>query len=78
MGAFQSPKEWGPLLTAMVTPMNEDGSVNYEEAERLANYLVDEQRNTGIVVAGTTGESPTILRNHIAREIALRVTANSP
>ncbi|MBA3725907.1 MAG: 4-hydroxy-tetrahydrodipicolinate synthase [Armatimonadetes bacterium] len=60
MGAFQSPKEWGPLLTAMVTPMNEDGSVNYGEAEKIAHHLVDAQRNTGIVVAGTTGESPTL------------------
>lgn len=60
MGAFQSPKEWGPLLTAMVTPMHSDGSVNYAEAERLANFLVDVQRNSGIIVAGTTGESPTL------------------
>lgn len=60
MGAFQSPKEWGPLLTAMITPMKSDGSVDFAEAEKLANFLVDEQRNTGIVVAGTTGESPTL------------------
>src|SRR5581483_6288761 len=60
MGAFKSPKEWGPLLTAMATPMKSDGSVNYAEAERLAAYLVDEQKNTGLVVAGTTGESPTL------------------
>jgi 4-hydroxy-tetrahydrodipicolinate synthase len=60
MGAFESPKEWGPLLTAMVTPFHEDGSVNYEEAERIAAFLVEEQKNTGIVVAGTTGESPTL------------------
>lgn len=60
MGAFNSPKDWGPLLTAMVTPFKADGSVDYPEAERLANYLVDEQKNTGIVVAGTTGESPTL------------------
>lgn len=60
MGAFRAPKEWGPLLTAMVTPFKEDGSVDYDEAERLANYLVDDQKNTGIVVAGTTGESPTL------------------
>lgn len=66
MGAFQGPKEWGPLLTAMVTPMNEDGSVNYDEAVRIANYLVDEQMNTGIVVAGTTGESPTLTDNEKA------------
>lgn len=60
MGAFQGPKEWGSLLTAMVTPMNADGSVDYDEAARLAAFLVDEQLNTGIVVAGTTGESPTL------------------
>jgi 4-hydroxy-tetrahydrodipicolinate synthase len=60
MGAFFAPREWGPLLTAMVTPMKEDGSVDYAEAERLAAYLVDEQKNTGIVVSGTTGESPTL------------------
>jgi 4-hydroxy-tetrahydrodipicolinate synthase len=60
MGAFQGPKEWGPLLTAMVTPMKEDGSVNYDEAARIASYLVDEQKNTGVVVSGTTGESPTL------------------
>ncbi|HET6645572.1 MAG TPA: 4-hydroxy-tetrahydrodipicolinate synthase [Fimbriimonadales bacterium] len=60
MGAFSSPKEWGPLLTAMATPMKEDGSVDYAEVERLAAHLVDEQRNTGIVVSGTTAESPTL------------------
>lgn len=60
MGAYQSPKEWGPLLTAMVTPMNSDGTVNYSRAEELAHFLVDRQKNSGIVVAGTTGESPTL------------------
>lgn len=60
MGAFQAPKEWGPLLTAMVTPMKADGSVNFAEVEKLAAYLVDTQKNTGLVVAGTTGESPTL------------------
>lgn len=75
MGAFFAPREWGPLLTAMVTPMNEDGSVNYAEAERIAAYLVDEQKNTGIVVAGTTGESPTLSDNEKAE--LLRVVLNA-
>lgn len=44
----------------MLTPFNEDGSVNYSEAARLAAYLVDVQKNDGIVVNGTTGESPTL------------------
>nr|BFE34721.1 4-hydroxy-tetrahydrodipicolinate synthase [Actinomadura rugatobispora] len=43
----------------MVTPFRPDGGVDYDGAARLATYLVDEQRNDGIVVNGTTGESPT-------------------
>ncbi len=50
---------FGRLLTAMVTPFAESGQVNLAAAKRLAAYLVDEQRNDGIVVNGTTGESPT-------------------
>jgi len=60
MGAFFGPKDWGTLLTAMLTPFNSDGSVNYDEAARLANYLVDTQKNDGLVINGTTGESPTL------------------
>ncbi len=59
MGAFFG-REWGRLLTAMVTPFNADGSVNYNEAGRIAAYLVDIQKNDGLVVSGTTGESPTL------------------
>lgn len=47
------------MLTAMVTPMQEDGDVDYDGAARLATYLVDEQRNDGLIISGTTGESPT-------------------
>jgi 4-hydroxy-tetrahydrodipicolinate synthase len=50
---------FGRMLTAMVTPMTADGAVDYDGAARLAAYLVDEQRNDGLVVSGTTGESPT-------------------
>lgn len=50
---------FGQLLTAMVTPFASDGSIDFGEARRLASYLVDVQRNDGIVVNGTTGESPT-------------------
>jgi 4-hydroxy-tetrahydrodipicolinate synthase len=60
MGAFFGPKDWGRLLTAMLTPFHEDGSVNYDEAARLAAYLVAEQKNDGLVINGTTGESPTL------------------
>lgn len=50
---------FGRILTAMVTPMNECLEVDYEEAKHLALHLV-KHGNDGIVVAGTTGESPTI------------------
>ena len=51
--------EIGRLLTAMITPFNEDGSVNYDAAQRLARQLCDDGSD-GVVVAGTTGESPTL------------------
>ncbi|GAA2738512.1 4-hydroxy-tetrahydrodipicolinate synthase [Actinocorallia aurantiaca] len=50
---------FGRLLTAMVTPMFADGSVDYDGAARLAVHLVDDQRHDGLVINGTTGESPT-------------------
>ena len=43
----------------MVTPFNADGSMDLDGAAALATYLVDRMRNTGLVVSGTTGESPT-------------------
>jgi 4-hydroxy-tetrahydrodipicolinate synthase len=49
----------GEVLTAIVTPFNADGSVNFEKFRELATYLVD-NGSDGIVVAGTTGESPTL------------------
>lgn len=49
----------GRMLTAMVTPMTADGAVDFDGAARLATHLVDEQRHDGLVVSGTTGESPT-------------------
>lgn len=50
---------FGRLITAMVTPFHDDGSLDLDEARRLAAYLVDEQGNDSLVVNGTTGESPT-------------------
>jgi len=49
----------GEVLTAMVTPFNVDGSLNVEKFRELAIHLVD-NGSDGIVVAGTTGESPTL------------------
>jgi 4-hydroxy-tetrahydrodipicolinate synthase len=49
----------GGVLTAIVTPFREDGAVDFDAFQRLAQHLV-EQGSDGIVVAGTTGESPTL------------------
>ncbi len=43
----------------MVTPFTSDGTLDLDEARRLAAYLVDEQGNDALVINGTTGESPT-------------------
>ncbi len=51
--------EIGRLLTAMITPFNQDSSVDYEAAERLAAILVADGSD-GVVVAGTTGETPSL------------------
>ncbi len=50
---------FGRLITAMVTPFDRSGAVNYDTAALLANHLVD-QGSDGIVLCGTTGESPTL------------------
>ncbi|HET7312045.1 MAG TPA: 4-hydroxy-tetrahydrodipicolinate synthase [Mycobacteriales bacterium] len=49
---------FGRMLTAMVTPMTADGTLDYDAAQRLAEHLVD-RGNDGLVISGTTGESPT-------------------
>ena len=51
--------EIGRLLTAMLTPFKSDGSVDYEAAEKLAVMLVADDSD-GVVVSGTTGESPAL------------------
>jgi len=49
----------GEVLTAIVTPFDADGAVDYDRFRELAQYLVD-HGSDGLVVAGTTGESPTL------------------
>jgi len=53
--------ELGEVITAMVTPFNEELEVNYEAAVDLANYLVN-NGSDGILVLGTTGEVPTLTK----------------
>lgn len=49
----------GQVITAMITPMEQDGKVSYEQAIRLAKRLA-ENGSDGVVLSGTTGESPTL------------------
>jgi 4-hydroxy-tetrahydrodipicolinate synthase len=58
---------FGRLMTAMITPMTLDGTVDYDGAATLAAYLVTDMRNTGLVVNGTTGEAPTTTDEEKAR-----------
>jgi len=51
--------KFGRLITAMVTPFEKNGEVNYAQAKKLALALIN-SGSDGVVVVGTTGESPTI------------------
>jgi len=59
----------GRLLTAMVTPFNSHGEVDYQQAKKLALALLD-SGSDGVVVSGTTGESPTLSREEKLRLFA--------
>ena len=50
---------FGSVITAMVTPFHDDGKVNFQKAQELAQYLL-ENGSDSLVVSGTTGESPTL------------------
>ena len=59
----------GRLLTAMVTPFDARGEVDYQQAKKLALSLLD-SGSDGLVVSGTTGESPTLSREEKLRLFA--------
>jgi 4-hydroxy-tetrahydrodipicolinate synthase len=61
-------RELGRLITAMVTPFDKKGEVDYDQAKKLALALV-KSGSEGLVLAGTTGESPTLL--HKEEELPL-------
>ena len=51
--------DFGNVITAMITPFKEDGSVNYDVAQKLAAHLTENGTDT-FVICGTTGESPSM------------------
>lgn len=65
---------FGRVLTAMVTPFTPDGAVDLDAVQRLAVHLVD-HGNDGIVVSGTTGESPTTTTDEDGRTLAAVIEA---
>lgn len=67
-------KKFGRVLTAMVTPFTKDLQVDYEGAARLAQYLT-ENGSDGLVVAGTTGESPTLTHEEKLKLFSIVVDA---
>ena len=69
-----SPSPFGRLLTAMITPFNSEGEVDFDLAARLAQHLVKEGSD-GIVVCGTTGEAPTMTWNE--QNILLETVLNA-
>lgn len=52
--------EFGRMITAMVTPFNDQGKIDWDQTASLIDYLVEEQQSDSLVVSGTTGESPTL------------------
>jgi 4-hydroxy-tetrahydrodipicolinate synthase len=52
--------DFGRVITAMVTPFDTNLQVDYNRMETLINYLIEEQQSDGLVLCGTTGESPTL------------------
>jgi 4-hydroxy-tetrahydrodipicolinate synthase len=66
------PGRFGRVLTAMATPFAADGSLDLDGAQRLAQHLLDHGTDT-LVVAGTTGEAPTLTHDEKERLIAATV-----
>ncbi|HBX22501.1 MAG TPA: 4-hydroxy-tetrahydrodipicolinate synthase [Desulfotomaculum sp.] len=54
--------DFGRVLTAMVTPFNKDQTIDFEQVKKLARHLV-QSGSDGLVLAGTTGESPTLSKD---------------
>ena len=65
---------FGKVLTAMVTPFTSSGDLDLDEAGRLAQWLI-QNGNDGLVIAGTTGESPTL--THDEQIALIEVVVNS-
>jgi 4-hydroxy-tetrahydrodipicolinate synthase len=52
--------DFGKVITAMVTPFDQQLQIDWKQTAALIDYLIEEQQSDGLVVCGTTGESPTL------------------
>lgn len=52
--------DFGRLITAMVTPFDGEGEINWDVTSQLVDYLIEDQKSDALIVCGTTGESPTL------------------
>ena len=66
MNKTMEKREWGRVITAMVTPLDSQLNVDFGQAGKLAQRLIDSGTDT-ILVGGTTGESPTLTDNERVR-----------
>jgi len=66
MNKTTEKREWGRVITAMVTPLDSQLNVDFGQAGKLAQRLIDSGTDT-ILVGGTTGESPTLTDNERVR-----------
>ncbi|WP_128894187.1 4-hydroxy-tetrahydrodipicolinate synthase [Longirhabdus pacifica] len=68
--------DFGRIITAMVTPFNDELEIDWEQTKKLIDYLIEEQKADGLVISGTTGESPTLSEEekldlfHYAKQVA--------
>lgn len=68
------PAPFGRTLTAMVTPFTDDGDLDIDAAARVAHYLIDHGID-GLVISGTTGESPTTTDDEMGRLLTAVIDA---
>jgi 4-hydroxy-tetrahydrodipicolinate synthase len=63
---------FGRMLTAMITPFTADGALDTDGAARLATYLVDEMRNDGLIISGTTASTTARLLRAVVEAVGDR------
>ncbi|MFC5448398.1 4-hydroxy-tetrahydrodipicolinate synthase [Paenibacillus aestuarii] len=67
--------DFGRVVTAMVTPFDDQLRINWDQVEPLINYLIEEQQSDSLVICGTTGESPTLTEEEKLQLIEASVRA---